>query len=368
MFVLLNAMFIKIHFEERSIIKKENALREQKALDLYQDYYFYNINYKTLLSELKTLQFQHIRNFDLKKYKKTSSKENIDIYNDKYLYFKNSLNPFLVQDLKKKRSSIFIFVTINIFLIFLFILIIKKLLPLKEITKHIEKMPNSNLLELPNSSDEIEEIIKAINDSNKKIISLNESRKLFLRNIFHELLTPITKIKLTTNLLKEEKQKLRIENALERLENVINELRSLESIISQNIILNKQFFDIEEVINESFKISLNKIPYEIKENSKLKVDIKYFKVALKNLIDNAYKYGKNPRIYIKTNKIVIVNEGEKLKEEFGFYLKPFNHKYENSSKGMGLGIYITNEILKMHNFKLNYYHKNNLNYFEIELI
>ena len=349
-FTILNLLFFTIYSIEKERNKKDLEIRTNKALKLYQNYSFYNIDYKQFINELKLLNFEYI--------KKANKK------NNKYIYINNSFTPLILKDTKEYNYNVWLYLIVDFLLIVVFIFLIKKLLPIKQIVKMI-KDPEENFI-IPNSFYEIEEIIKAINDRNLKIKSLNESRKFFLRNIFHELLTPITKIKLTLNLIKDSKQKNRIESSINRLEYVIKELKTIETLISQNIILNKKQFHINEILDYTFKITLNKIDTKT-DDFYLNVDIAYFSIALKNLIDNAYKYGKNPKITATKEKIIIQNEAPKLPKHFHEYIKPFNHSYENSSKGMGLGLYIANEILKLHNYNLLYKYKNKKNIFIIQL-
>ncbi len=344
MFNLINYLFYEIYANKEKQIIQDKNFRYQKALNYYQEYKFYKIDYNQFTNNMTTLELKYIA-------KPTK--------NDK-IYFKNSLTPFSFEDLKKYENSIVYYFLLDMIFILFYLFIIYSLLPLKKVTKFITKIPTNEKLNIK-ASTEIEEIVDTLNNTSEKIISLNESRKLFLRNIFHELLTPITKIKLTITLLDNDKQKIRIENSVNRLEEVIKSLKELELITSQNITLKKENYSINEIINKSFEISLSKIEVKFLDDYNLDVDIYYFSIVLKNLIDNAIKYGQNPKIEVYKNKIVILNEGEKLQKPFENYIKPFNHEYENSYKGFGLGLYISNEIIKLHKFKLTYeYNQKNI--------
>ncbi len=344
MFGLINYLFYENYLNKEKEINQDKNFRYQKALNYYQEYKLYKIDFNQFTGNMNSLELQYIS-------KPTK--------NDK-IYFKNSLTPFSFKDLKKYENSIIYFVLLDIIFILFYVFIIYSLLPLKKVTKFIAKIPTNNKLNIK-ASTEIEEIVNALNNASEKIISLNESRKLFLRNIFHELLTPITKIKLTTTLLNNDKQKIRIENSVNRLEEVIKSLKELELITSQTIKLKKESYPIQNVIRKAFEISLSEIEVKFFDEYKIDVDIYYFSIALKNLIDNAIKYGKNPKIEVYKDKIIISNEGKKLQKPFENYIKPFNHEYENSYKGFGLGLYISNEIIKLHKFKLTYeYNQKNI--------
>lgn len=87
------------------------------------------------------------------------------------------------------------------------------------------------------------------------------------------------------------------------------------------------------------------------------------------MIDNAilYNINGNPEIFIEKNFIKIVNKGEKLKKDIEDYYKPFNHEYEDSSSGLGLGLYISNNIIKIHQFNLEYEYIDGYHNFVIKL-
>lgn len=105
---------------------------------------------------------------------------------------------------------------------------------------------------------------------------------------------------------------------------------------------------------------------DIKYNTTVDVDFELFSLALKNLIDNAIKYGEGkPKVTVDKNLLSITNKGKRLSKPLVEFDKPFNRKYESSQKGLGLGLYIVNNILKVHDITLEYEHKKGENIFTI---
>ena len=102
--------------------------------------------------------------------------------------------------------------------------------------------------------------------------------------------------------------------------------------------------------------------------TKVYVDYELFAISLKNLIDNAMKYNTEgkPEIVINKDSLIIKNHGKALKKTFEEYLKPFNRDYESIDKGLGLGLYITNNIIKHHGYKLYYYFNSGYHIFKIQ--
>jgi two-component system OmpR family sensor kinase len=106
--------------------------------------------------------------------------------------------------------------------------------------------------------------------------------------------------------------------------------------------------------------------FDVKSSLTINIDFHLFPIVIKYLIDNGLKYGKSEVIVeIDENYFAIKTKGDKLEKDFSTYLQPFNRKYETSDEGLGLGFYITQNILKVHNLKLEYKYLNGQNIFFI---
>jgi len=78
-------------------------------------------------------------------------------------------------------------------------------------------------------------------------------------------------------------------------------------------------------------------------------------LAIKNLLDNGMKYGKNRCVTLRSNErfIEVVSEGEQLTHPLSYYTEPFSQA-EKRSSGFGLGLYIVHNILQKLGYKLAY--------------
>jgi len=213
-------------------------------------------------------------------------------------------------------------------------------------------------------------IIKNIKDTN---LLLN-SRQLFLRTIMHELKTPIAKGRIVSELIDNEKQKNRMVTIFEKLDFLINDFAKIEQIVSKNYDIYKQNYTIKTIINNSIDMLMIDNPkdkielIDISEN-KLNIDLDIFSMGIKNLIDNGLKYSIDKKIIIKekNNNLIFISKGDKLPKRIEDYFKPFHNETKSKNHGMGLGLYIINEIVRIHNFKLIYKYLDNENIFIIEL-
>lgn len=184
----------------------------------------------------------------------------------------------------------------------------------------------------------------------------------------HELKTPITKGKILLQLEQNEENSEKLKMVFNRLEALINEFATIEELISQNKILEKKSYFLEDLLDEAKDIlmledSLVKNSYE---NIKLFVNFRLFSIAIKNLIDNAIKYSNSKSLEIKTigDDILFINDGDKLKGDFQKYLEPFSIKTSNES--FGLGLYIVFNILKANGYNLLYDYIDGKNIFTIK--
>jgi two-component system OmpR family sensor kinase len=100
----------------------------------------------------------------------------------------------------------------------------------------------------------------------------------------------------------------------------------------------------------------------------LTTDKKLLALAIKNLIDNGFKYGKENYVRLQTNNgnIEILSKGDRLEHDLSYYTEPFSQA-EKRSAGFGLGLYIVNNIVKKLGYKLDYEYRDGYNVFVIRI-
>jgi two-component system, OmpR family, sensor kinase len=327
----------------------------------------------------------------------------IEIYilnNKKYIFFKPRFNfpppmprfkrpeeprfephpkPFdllLIDEFNENNFKYFwliILITIDILLIWFFIFIRKKLNPLIDLKENMIKLSKGELIVSSKikGKDEISQVSNEFDNAIRQLRQLRESRNLFLRNIMHELKTPITKGKLISDTLEEDERREILIRVFQRLEYLLSEFSKIEELTSGKLNLLKSDFRIVDLIDQALDILLlddNYIGIKYNANPIINVDFDFFSIVLKNLIDNAIKYNTNgnPQIFIEKNYIKIVNKGSALSKDINEYYKPFNNDYETAQSGLGLGLYISNNIIKLHKFDLEYEYKDSYHNFVIK--
>jgi two-component system OmpR family sensor kinase len=261
---------------------------------------------------------------------------------------------------------------VDILILLFFVYLLRKLLPLHRLKNAIVTFKEQDIvLDAPiNGKDEISQITYEFNQVLQKIAAMREARSLFLRNILHELKTPIMKASLTTDCLEPSPSQERLKQIFSRMDYLLSEFAKMERFSSGEWQLNLQEYRFVDLLDQACDLLLcDKEMIDIKgEESELvlHVDFELFSVVLKNLLDNALKYSEQkPTLSIGSDFISICSKGEELSLVKQDFSKPFNRAYENSSGGLGLGLYITDSILKKHNYQLLYHYDNGSNCFRI---
>ena len=261
---------------------------------------------------------------------------------------------------------IFAFVAGIILLTYIFI--IRKIMPLGKIKREIDKFAQGDL-EIKNvatGNDEISQVASAFYDAVSQIKNLNSSRQLFLHNIMHELKTPITKGRITAEMIEKNKNQERLIDVFERLESLINEFAAVERATSR-LVGELKPYKIQDIIDEAIDIAMieaSSVAVVAIDDATIKADFRLLAIACKNMIDNALKYSddKFVKITITNNEIIFSSKSEPLEHDIKYYIEPFTQG-SNAKKSFGLGLYIVHNILVAHKLKLLYNHQNGINNF-----
>lgn len=289
-------------------------------------------------------------------------------HNDKVLLLKD-------EDFQPYRYDVIKLIFTGIFIILLasYIFTIRKLKPLRKLKYEIEKFAKGDLEEVTcntKGNDEISEVAQAFGKAVLQIRSLNNSRQLFLRNIMHELKTPITKGLITAEMIPQSKHQERLKGVFEKLENLINEFASIEQVTSGVGIANVKPYRFVDLLDEAIDISMiekERIEIHITHEMHLMVDFKLFSIAIKNMLDNGVKYSVDNHIKIiaNTQSIKFISRGSPLSHDLAHYLEPFTQE-TNHAKSFGLGLYIVDNIIRGHKLTLEYNHQNGFNTFSFK--
>jgi len=292
--------------------------------------------------------------------------------NERYIYVQRMGYNLMFKDNKPKNYNFEYAIGIGIFLIALLLLlylaVLKKLYPLKRLHQQIQRFAKGDIQTRISYEydDEIGKIAKSFDDAIVHIGELSASKNLFMRNLMHELKTPITKGRIVVEMLEDESTKKVLVRAFERMNELISELAELERVTAKSFEPKFEILRLSQIIDESKELLMTQhslvrvdiVDYTIRTDKKLMV------LVIKNLLDNGMKYSTNRCVKIQTHNgmIEVVSEGEALEQPLAYYTEPFSQG-EKRSIGFGLGLYIVHSILERLGHRLGYKHKEGKNIF-----
>lgn len=298
--------------------------------------------------------------------------------NDHYLHIETKYSSLLLkdEDFQPYRYDLIkvIFGVVFAIIIIAYILTIRRLKPLRKLKRQMDRFAKGDL-DInckTDGEDEISQVANSFHNAVEQINKLNHSRQLFLRNIMHELKTPITKGRISAEMLENGKQRDRLIGTFEKLELLINEFASIEQITSGEGLKNVKPYRLVDMLDEAIDLAMispSQIEIDLDDEIILHVDFRLFTTAMKNVIDNGIKYSIDQTIKIVATKekIAFISQGKPLKYDLEHYLEPFVQE-KNSHQSFGLGLYIVYHIVKAHHISFTYEHKEGYNYFNFEKI
>ena len=300
-----------------------------------------------------------------------------EIGGEHYIYVQRLGYNLMLEDARPKNYNFGIASVVGISLIalllVLYLAILKKLYPLKRLHKEIERFAAGDMdVKISYKyDDEIGKIAKSFSDAIVHIKELITSKNLFMRNMMHELKTPITKGRIVVESIDDETIKGILVRAFERMNELINELAQVERVTTRNfepVIVSTTMRRIVDRSQHLLMAERGKVTVEV-ENFALHTDEELLALAIKNLLDNGIKYSTDRQVTVRSilhKRIEIISRGGKLKHPLSYYTEPFSQE-EKRSSGFGLGLYIVHSVLKKLGCELGYRYENDENIFEIIL-
>ncbi len=290
-----------------------------------------------------------------------------------YFFIQTNSSAILIQDEELKPYShwsvLYTYATVIAIIFISFFLVLQKLRPLIRLRRKIALFGDGNMkISFKTSScDEIGLVSNELESTREKINSLLESRTLFLRNLMHELKTPIAKGTIATQMLDTKKQRDRFVSIFGRLESLVTEFAMIEEVTSVNNQEKFKEYRLVDMIDGAIDMAMVErecVSVEVNADFKLSANYSLYTTAIKNMIDNAIKYSPDSHI-----KILIINgelsfesKGECLANPLQYYIEPFT-KDNPSKNSFGLGLYLVDSILKAHGQVLAHEYDSGVNRF-----
>lgn len=263
-----------------------------------------------------------------------------------------------------------------IFLIFLSIFVILDYRALLEIISVTEKMVRGNYERIRNQENTMFiKLIKNINLISIRVENLEKQKDSFIADISHELRTPISTMKILAESIRHSKTE-NLETYNEFFSDIIHELNRMNEMISDlmtSVNLGPSNYVIrlrptylnylcETVIKQIRPMAeVKNIEIQFIEDADIQIMVDFAKITrvLRNLIENSIKYSPdNSEIVIRLFQSVEYACISVKDEGIGIPLSDLGRIFERfyrvdkarsrESGGCGLGLYITKNIIDMH--------------------
>ena len=247
--------------------------------------------------------------------------------------------------------------------------------PVRKINETASKIAKGDFnvsIEKYKYDDEIGQLCDTINNMAHEIGETERMKNEFISTVSHELRTPLTAIKgwgETIKIAHNDEELINkgldvIVNESERLTDLVEELLDFSRMESGKLSLKTSQIDIVKELTEVLEVFESR---SSREGIDLVIDIPFksimingdknrLKQSFVNIIDNSFKYTSkggyvNVKLRVNNSSVFVsINDNgcgiskhdlPKIREKF--------YKANNSARGSGIGLAVTDEIIKLHN-------------------
>ena len=254
---------------------------------------------------------------------------------------------------------------VTILLVILSLIILKnQIRPIGKLAKAAEAFGKGQFIEFrPGGSDEVRRAGIAFMAMRARIERQIKQRTQMLSGVSHDLRTPLTRLKLA----------LTLENKSDEVKEMLEDVNSMEAMLDEFLEFSKSNLNekthelVESIVNKNkkhFKNLVLEISKSLEKSFSMSIRTNGLKRAIQNIIDNSITYGKN--IIFKINKeknnliFEIEDDGIGIEEkDYEIAFHPFTRldksRNQNNHSGVGLGLSIANDVIRMHGGQLSLY-------------
>lgn len=242
--------------------------------------------------------------------------------------------------------------------------------PVRILKEGVDQVISGNLdVDMPvNSNDELGKLTISFNSMTNRIGDMIRSRDQLLRDVSHELRSPLTRIKIGLELLEDSEIKKGILSDVSEVNMMISELLETDRMNSRFGKLEledaKIHALIEKIVHEFEGTEPGIEIGECPEDIELNIDMKRVMILLRNIFSNALRYSHEDSMPVhvscvkEKNKVVINVKDSGIgipEDELLNIFEPFYRIDKSRSRetgGYGLGMSLSKKIMDAHNGKI----------------
>lgn len=232
--------------------------------------------------------------------------------------------------------------------------------PLAKITGRLEQFAHTrNLAERiePEGPDDIRRLIEAHNAMEARITTLLDEKDVMLGAIGHDLKTPLAALRVRIESVTDENERQKMAATIEDITRSLDDMLSLARVgrptdPPERVEISALLASIVEEYEDMGK------PVEMDETKRMVVILRptWLRRALRNLIDNAVRYGGSARVSLDrqggTPTIVVEDNGPGIPEaDIALMMDPFTRgdpSRNSGTGGAGLGLALARAIAEQH--------------------
>lgn len=246
----------------------------------------------------------------------------------------------------------------------------KYIAPLKGLTRAALEVSEGKFdVKVPvEGNDELGELSHTFNTMALEIREMMNAREKMLRDVSHELKTPLTRLKLAIEMLEDKSAKDSMAEDVQELEDLVNEILEAEKLRKGIITGEFKNADVISTIRKVVKTFDKSTPRVLLNNMpvlfELNFEEKAVQKALKNLIQNAIKFSGPDSSPVevsakqKADRFVVQIKDDGIgipEEELSMVFKTFYQVEKSRTKapgktgGYGLGLSLVQKVMEAHN-------------------
>ena len=310
--------------------------------------------------------------------KKLENPSTFDLSDPRNVYVQVLLDEGLLEfQINRKRISasnphqlLVLMLFVTILLVLLSLIILKnQIRPIGKLAKAAEAFGKGQFVEFrPGGSDEVRRAGIAFLAMRARIERQIKQRTQMLSGVSHDLRTPLTRLKLSLTLEKKSNEIKEMLEDVNSMELMLDEFLEFSKSNINEKTQNTNIHDfIKSIINKNkrhFKNIDLKISESLEKSFSMNLRSNGLKRVIQNIIDNSITYGTKINIKIIKDKNILIfefeDDGIGIEEKnYEIAFRPFSRldesRNQNNHSGVGLGLSIANDVIRMHGGQISLY-------------